>query len=168
MTGCRSRNGSLARLNPLPKREKTVGSACGFSLAEVLVALAVAAMMAAILTRYVAGTRFNVAQVHERLELGTISQSMLDGLGETLSPGSSSGQNGPYRWRMEIAPITPDAVAQTEAPSGQGPLEDILRAVGGQRTAASSTAWVLYRVKVQIEAPSGRQYAADTIRISRP
>ena len=173
MMGCCSCKGLLARLNRVPasgKREKTGLSTCGFSLAEVLVALAVAAMMAAILTRYVAGTRFNAAQVRERLELWTISQSMLESLDKTLSPGTSFGQNGPYRWRMEIAPapLTPDAVAQTEAPSGQGPLEDILRAVGGQRTAASSTAWVLYRVKVQIEAPSGRQYAADTIRISRP
>jgi len=168
MTGCRSCNGSLARFNPVPNREKTGGPTCGFSLAEVLVALAVAAIMAAILTRYVAGTRFNAAQVRERLELWTISQAMLVGLGKTLSPGTSSGQNGAYRWRMEIGAITPDAITKTEAPSGQGALEDIVRSVGGQRTAASSNAWVLYRVKVQIEAPSGRHYAADTIRITRP
>jgi len=171
MTRCRSCDGSSARFNRVRangKREKTGRSTCGFTLAEVLVALAVAAMMAATLTRYVAGTRFNAAQVRERLELSTISQSMLDGLGETLSPGTSSGQNGAYRWRMEIGAITPDAITKTEAPSGQGALEDILRAVGSQRTAASSTAWVLYRVKVQIEAPSGRHYAADTIRITRP
>jgi prepilin-type N-terminal cleavage/methylation domain-containing protein len=144
------------------KREKTGGPTCGFSLAEVLVALAVAAMMAAILTPFVAGTRFNAAQVRERLELWTIAQSMLDGLGETLSPGTSSGQNGAYRWRREIAPITAEAVAQTEA------FEDHLHPQGRQETAAPSTPWVLYRVKVQIEAPSGRQYAADTIRINRP
>ena len=64
-------------------------AACGFSLAEVLVALAVATMMAAVLTRYVAGIRFNAAQVRERVELWTISQSMLDGLSKTLSPGTA-------------------------------------------------------------------------------
>jgi prepilin-type N-terminal cleavage/methylation domain-containing protein len=130
----------------------------GFSLAEVLVALAVAAMMAALLTRFVAGTRFHAAQVRERVELWTFSQSILDGLPTTLSPGTSSGQIGAYRWRTEISPITPDAVAPTEARSAQSTLED---------TAAASTPWVLYRVKVQIEAPSGRQYAADTIRITQ-
>jgi prepilin-type N-terminal cleavage/methylation domain-containing protein len=142
------------------------GRTCGFSLPEVLVALAVAGMMAAVLTRYVAGTRLNAAQVRERVELWTISQSMLDGLSTTLSPGASSGQIGAYRWHREISPIASDAAAQTEAPSAQGVLEDRLRSLGGQ-TAAPSTTWVLYRVKLQIEAPSGRQYAADTIRIAR-
>jgi prepilin-type N-terminal cleavage/methylation domain-containing protein len=138
---------------------------CGFSLAEVLVALAVAAMMAGVLTRYVAGTRFNAAQVRERVELWTISQTMLGGLSKTLSRGTSSGQIGAYRWHREIAPIELDAVARTEAASAQGgALEDHTRSLGGRRTAA----WVLYRVKVQIEAPSGRQYEADTFRITRP
>jgi prepilin-type N-terminal cleavage/methylation domain-containing protein len=163
--GARSCNGSLAHANRVPangKSEKIGGPTCGFSLTEVLVALAVAAMMAAVLTRYVAGTRFNAAQVRERLELWTISQSMLDGLTKTLSPGTSSGQIGAYRWRRS------DAVAQTEAPSAQGGLDDHSRSLGGRRTAGPSIAWVLYRVKVQIEAPSGRQYAADTIRITQP
>jgi hypothetical protein len=134
----------------------------------VLVALAVAAMMAAVLTHHVAGTRFNAAHVRERLELWTISQSMLDGLPKTLSPGTSSGQIGAYRWRSEILPITSDTVAQTEAPSAQSALEDRPRSLGGGGTAPPTTRWVLYRVKVQIEAPSGRQYAADTIRITQP
>jgi prepilin-type N-terminal cleavage/methylation domain-containing protein len=159
----------LAHPNHLPAgAEETGGSTCGFSLAEVLVALAVAAMMAAVLTRYVAGTRFNAAQVRERLELWTISQSMLAGLTKTLSPGTSFGQIGAYRWRSEIAPIAPNAVAQTEAPSAQGGLDNQPHPVGDRRTAGPSTAWVLYRVNVQIEAPSGRQYVADTIRIAQP
>ena len=169
--GMCSCTGSLARRHRLPASgdtEKTRGRTCGFSLAEVLVALAVATMMAAVLTRYVAGIRFNAAQVRERVELWTISQSMLDGLSKTLSPGTSSGQIGAYRWHREIAPITSDAEARTEAPRAEGALEDHLRSLGGRRTAAPSTSWVLYRVKVQIEAPSGRQYAADTIRITRP
>jgi prepilin-type N-terminal cleavage/methylation domain-containing protein len=142
------------------KREKSVGPTCGFSLTEVLVALAVAAMMAAVLTRHVAGTRFNAAQVRERLEVWTISQSMLDGLNKTLSPGTSSGQIGAYQWHREIAPIAPRVVAQIEAPSAQS-------ALSGRQSAAPSIAWVLYRVTMQIEAPSGRQYAADTIRIAQ-
>jgi prepilin-type N-terminal cleavage/methylation domain-containing protein len=162
----------LARPNRHPasgeREKKTSGRTCGFSLPEVLVALAVAAMMAAVLTRHVAGTRLNAAQVGERVEVWTISQSMLDGLPTTLSPGASSGQIGAYRWHREIAPIASDAVARTEAPSAQGVLEDHLGSLGGHQTAAPSTTWVLYRVKVQIEAPSGRQYEADTIRITRP
>ena len=167
--GVCSCTGSLARRLPASgNTEKTRGRTCGFSLAEVLVALAVAAMMAAVLTRYVAGTRFNAAQVRERLELWTIAQSMLDGLSKTISPGTSEGQIGAYRWHREIAPIASDAVARTESPSAQGGLEDHLGSPVGRRTAAPSTAWVLYRIKVQIEAPSGRQYEADTIRITRP
>ena len=157
--GMCSCTGSLARrrLPASGDTEKTRGRTCGFSLAEVLVALAVATMMAAVLTRYVAGIRFNAAQVRERVELWTISQSMLDGLSKTLSPGTSSGQIGAYRWHREIAPVTSDAEARTEAPRAEGALEDHLRSPGGRRTAAPSTSWVLYRVKVQIEAPSGRQ-----------
>jgi len=167
--GVCSCTGSLVRRLPASgDTEKTRGRTCGFSLAEVLVALAVAAMMAAVLTRYVAGTRFNAAQVRERVELWTIAQSMLDGLSKTISPGTSEGQIGAYRWHREIAPIASDAAARTEAPSAQGGLEDHLGSPVGRRTAAPSTAWVLYRIKVQIEAPSGRQYEADTIRITRP
>jgi prepilin-type N-terminal cleavage/methylation domain-containing protein len=167
--GVCSCTGSLARRLPASgDTEKTRGRTCGFSLAEVLVALAVAAMMAAVLTRYVAGIRFNAAQVRERLELWTIAQSMLDGLSKTISPGTSEGQIGAYRWHREIASIASDAVARTEAPGAEGGLEDHLRLPGGPRTAAPSTTWVLYRIKVQIEAPSGRQYEADTIRITRP
>jgi prepilin-type N-terminal cleavage/methylation domain-containing protein len=150
------------------EREKTRGRTSGFSLAEVLVALAVAAMMAAVLTRYVGGTRANAAQVRERLELWTLSQSMLDGLSNTLSPGTSSGRSGAYRWHREVAPIAFDAVVRMEAPSAPGALDNNLRSLRGRRTAAPSTAWVVYRVSVRIEAPSGRQYAADTIRIAQP
>jgi prepilin-type N-terminal cleavage/methylation domain-containing protein len=165
--GVRWCTGSLAHPNRLPAGgEKTGGPTCGFSLAEVLVALAVAAMMAAVLTRYVAGTNYSAAQVRERLEFWTISQSMLDGLTKTLSPGTSSGQIGAYRWSREIAPVASDAIARTEAPPGA--LDDHLRSLRGRQTAGPSTAWVLYRVKVRIEAPSGRQYAADTIRIIQP
>jgi hypothetical protein len=134
----------------------------------VLVALAVAAMMAAVLTRYVAGTRLNAAQVRERMELWAMSQSMLDGVSTTLSPGASSGQIGAYRWHREITSIAAEAVARTEAASAQGVLEDHLQSPDGRQTTAPSTTWVLYRVKVKIEAPSGRQYEADTIRITRP
>jgi prepilin-type N-terminal cleavage/methylation domain-containing protein len=165
--GVRWCTGLLAYPNRLAAGgEKTRGPTCGFSLAEVLVALAVAAMMASVLTRYVAGTIFSAAQVRERLEFSTISQSMLDGLGKTLSPGTSSGQIGAFRWSQEIAPIALDAIARTEAPPGA--LDDHLRSLRGRQTAGPSTAWVLYRVKVRIEAPSGRQYAADTIRIIQP
>jgi prepilin-type N-terminal cleavage/methylation domain-containing protein len=163
--------GPLARPKRLPasgERKKTGGRSCGFSLPEVLVALVVAAMMAAVLTRYVAGTRLNAAQVREHVELSTISQSMLDGLSKTLSPGASSGQIGAYRWHREIAPIASDDVARTEAPSAQGVLEDHLRSLGGRQTAAPSSTVVLYRVKIHVVAPSGRQYEADTIRITRP
>jgi prepilin-type N-terminal cleavage/methylation domain-containing protein len=166
----RSCGGPLAHRNRPPASggsEKTDCRTCGFSLPEVLVALAVAAMMAAVLTRYVAGTRLYAAQVGERVELWTISQSMLDGLPARLSPGAGSGQIGAYRWHREIAPIASSAVARTEAPSAQSVLEDRLRPLGGRQTAAPSTAWVLYRVKVQVEAPSGRHYEADTIRITR-
>ena len=170
--GMCSCTGSLNRRHRLPASgdtEKTGGRTCGFSLAEVLVALAVATMMAAVLTRYVAGIRFNAAQVRERVELWTISQSMLDGLSKTLSPGTSSGQIGAYRWHREIAPITSDAEARTEAPRARG---------CSRRPPPLARAAAELRLRAPLGCSTGSKcrsrhlragnMTADTIRITRP
>jgi prepilin-type N-terminal cleavage/methylation domain-containing protein len=148
----------------------------GFTLAEVLVALVVAAMLAAVLTRYVAGTRLNAAQVRERVELWTLTQSLLDGLPSASIPRSTSGRSGDYSWRVEVAPVEIDAVARIKAPTPPAaPLNmptNLSSWLADDPTPNAATpavvAWVPYRVTVRVGAPSGRQYAADTIRIARP
>jgi prepilin-type N-terminal cleavage/methylation domain-containing protein len=134
----------------------------GFSLAEVLVALAVAAMLVAGLTRYVAGTRLGAAQVRERLELWSVAQSLLNGMPRELGSASKSGRIGAYRWRIYTEPADVRPVARAEAQRASSKSPEMVQPLA---TAVASNSWTLYRVSVLVEALSGRQHAADTIRI---
>jgi prepilin-type N-terminal cleavage/methylation domain-containing protein len=149
---------------------RSSGSA-GFSLAEVLVALAVAAMLAAILTRFVAGTRANAAKVAELTAMTALGETLLARLPspQGLKPGRTEGRHNVFAWRIEISP------ASFEARAGRL-YEDTLGSAGeteGQTSTAaaskpaprSSVSWVPYYVAVRIEAPSGQSHAVDTIRI---
>jgi prepilin-type N-terminal cleavage/methylation domain-containing protein len=137
--------------------------AAGFSLAEVLVALAVAAMFAAVLTRTVAGMHLNGAQLRERLDLWNLTESLLDSLppAEALRTGITTGHSGAHSWRIEVAPTTVNAVLRMTGPSGS-------LALVSQRTAAEANVqWNAYRIIVRVEAPSGRRHVADAIRIAQ-
>lgn len=156
----------------------------GFSLGEVLVALVVAAMMAAILTRFVAGTRMNAARIGEVLEMTTLSETLLARISSVgqLKRGRTDGRVGFYTWHIEITPVTFVALARRmnekkrPAPDGDGKDEDKKIFSGftsmtdeanlkPKSAAAPQINWISYRVAILVEAPSGRRHAADTIKI---
>jgi prepilin-type N-terminal cleavage/methylation domain-containing protein len=78
----------------------------GFSLVEVLCALAVAASAIAVLTSGVGGSLKGASTLDQHLGARLILQSILEdelAAGET-APAEREGESGPYRWRLLIEP----------------------------------------------------------------
>lgn len=85
----------------MPKR-----SEAGFSLVEVLCAVAIAASAIAVLTNGVNGSLRGAAALDMRLGARIVLQSILE---DELASGQTTvdereGDSGPYRWRLVIAP----------------------------------------------------------------
>jgi prepilin-type N-terminal cleavage/methylation domain-containing protein len=92
----------------MPKRSD---SQSGFSLVEVLCAVAVAASAIAVLTGGVGGTLKGAASLDQHLGARIILQSILEdeiAAAET-SPDQRQGESGPYRWTLDITPVAAPA-----------------------------------------------------------
>ena len=79
----------------------------GFSLVEVLCAVAVTASAIAVLTSGVGGSLKGANALDQRLGARLILQSILEdelASGQT-APAQREGESGPYRWRLNIEPV---------------------------------------------------------------
>lgn len=79
----------------------------GFSLVEVLCAVAVAASAIAVLTSGVGGAIKGANALDQRLGARLILQSIIEdelAAGQT-APAQREGESGPYRWRLNIEPV---------------------------------------------------------------
>ncbi len=86
----------------------------GFSLVEVLCALAIAATSIVVLTGGVTGSLRSARALDLHLGARIILQSILEdelAAGET-APAVREGESGPYRWRLAIAPTLEGAAAK--------------------------------------------------------
>jgi prepilin-type N-terminal cleavage/methylation domain-containing protein len=144
----------------MSSRPRTHSSAGGFSLAEVLVALAVAAMMTAILTRFVAGTRAGAVNVAEATEMAVLGETLLARVASRdLQAGYSEEWHGGFAARIEITPILFEVRAlRMNEKTGATPASRADRSDDPGN-------WRAYRIAVVIRAPSGRSYAVDTVKI---
>ena len=160
-----------------PGRNKTAG----FSLVEALVALAIAAFLAAILTRFVSGTRFNAFKVREEVAMDILSDNLLERfVTRELQPGRTDGRSGALGWHIDITPIAFYARARSvhekkRATAGGGqanapglPLMSNNSDKAPQAAAQSApvVTWNPYHITAVINTPSGRSHAVDTIRIA--
>ena len=127
-----------------PERE------AGFSLVEVLLALAIAGLMVAA----TAGVFRNGLLGHAAADDAATAVALADqklaeaGVAETLRPGSSAGAFGRFRWRVTVAAF----VDKDGADKGQDEPPTLR----------------LYRVAAQIEWNDGtrrRQYELATVRL---
>jgi type II secretory pathway pseudopilin PulG len=160
-----------------PRRSRTAG----FSLAEALVALAIAAFLVAVLTRFVSSTRANALQIREEVAMDMLSESLLERLGVTqLKAGRTNGRTGALFWHIDAAPIVFYAHATSVAEKKRGPGAATgqppavgLTALTGQTTSTTETpnksaprvTWIPYHIKAAIRRPSGHSHEIDTIRI---
>jgi prepilin-type N-terminal cleavage/methylation domain-containing protein len=134
----------------------------GFSLVEALVALAIAAILAVALTRFVAGTRANAALVDEMLEMAAMADTLLTDLpGEKpIRAGRIEGRSGTLAWRINVTPVAFRTL----------PLRVEKSAAVGERVSplaskAKATEPSLFHVAITLQARSGRAYVVDTVRM---
>jgi hypothetical protein len=136
-------------------------------------------MLATVLTRFVASTRMNALKVRELVEIGTLSDSLLERLSsQELRVARTDGRNTGFTWHMVVSPLAFSAIARKVnekstrvADTGQGKhvgLTPVSSSSGDEPKpvqAQSAVNLIPYHVSLVIEARSGRRYAADTIRI---
>jgi hypothetical protein len=118
---------------------------------EVLVAVAVAAVLLVALLRAFVSTWFGISTVREEAEAMLIARTLITAVTPRDNAGelSQQGSIGRYNWAREVkkAPIAaPAAGTDSEKPF----------------------AWTLYRAGVIVTAPSGRRTSLETTRLSRP
>jgi general secretion pathway protein I len=118
----------------------------GFTIIEVLVALAVVTISLSSIGMLIATTARGTRLIERQLaELETI-RSILAALPDRdqLAPGSFSGERADRRWRVDVLPM-----AATD--------------VGPQ----SATDWVPQSIVVTVRSPGGGMMQIDTIRLHR-
>jgi general secretion pathway protein I len=154
----------------------------GFSLVEALVALAIAAALTAVLTRLIVTTRAGAARVGELTEMAALGDTLMARVASSqgLRPGRTGGRRGTFAWYIDIAPVPFTALARrisekrpsapVAAEQASGPAKAAAAFGGGdpRPSLPSQAKWAAYRVAVVVQAPSGRTYAVDTIRIGPP
>jgi hypothetical protein len=118
---------------------------------EVLVAVAVAAVLLVALLRAFVTTWFGISTVREEAEAMLIARTLITAVTPRDNTGelSQQGSIGRYNWTVEVrkAPVvTPAPGADSDKPF----------------------AWTLYRAGVVVTAPSGRRTSLETSRLSRP
>jgi prepilin-type N-terminal cleavage/methylation domain-containing protein len=132
----------------------------GFVLIEVLVAVAVAAVLLVALLRAFVTTWFGISTVREEAEAMLIARTLISAVTPRENAGelSQQGSIGRYNWALEVRKAAIAPVAGADA---------AIAPVGG---ADSETpfAWTLYRAGVVVTAPSGRRTSLETSRLSRP
>jgi prepilin-type N-terminal cleavage/methylation domain-containing protein len=168
----------------------------GFSLIEVLVALAIASTLAVTITRFASNTRANAGRIRELATMMSLSTYLLE---QTITqpPTVGEGRTAGFVWHMRKDRLAYTAIEKKLLPkdassgSNSGPAQ-ANPANGGSATmtgpapatsqslASAGTPsglqqqasppvqkqyWTPVRVTVQIEAPSGRRFSADTIRL---
>ena len=145
----------IARFDTRPPR----GNA-GFTLIEVLVAIAVLAVVLGAIGAVVGNTVRTIRSVDRRLPLLETAQSLIASLPtrDALQPGTQSGTSGDFRWRIDAILLNsnvPDnaAAALSSAATGAPP----------------KVSWVPLAITVRVQGSEGPPVRLDTVRlIPRP
>ncbi len=147
----------IARSDTRPPR----GNA-GFTLIEVLVAIAVLAVVLGAIGAVVGNTVRTIRSVDRRLPLLETAQNLIASLParDALQPGTQSGTSGDFRWRIDAVllnrnvPDNADAALSTAA-TGAPP------AAG----APPKVNWVPLAITVRVQGSEGPPVRLDTVRL---
>ena len=142
------------RLRRAP-RAATQGAAAsdGFTLIEVVVAIAVLALVLGAIGGAVGTTVKGLRSVDRQLPLLETAQGLLAALPDrtALRPGAQSGTIGAVHWRIDVAPLNGAVAADTGAGAGAG--------------APQSAKWMPLLVTVSVQGGDGPPVRLDTIRL---
>jgi general secretion pathway protein I len=111
----------------------------GFTLVEVLVALALLGIGLAALVQVVPAATLAAARAQARLEALALAQARLETLGvdAALLPGGSAGvAPGGYRWRVSARPLAPGGPGGSPTPAALEAIEvgvEVTWVAGGRR-----------------------------------
>jgi general secretion pathway protein I len=145
----------IARSDARPPR----GTA-GFTLIEVLVAIAVLAVVLGAIGAVVGNTVRTIRSVDRRLPLLETAQSLIASLPtrDALQPGTQSGTSGDFRWRIDAVLLNrnvPDNAAAVLSTAATG--------------APPKVSWVPLAITVRVQGGEGPPVRLDTVRlIPRP
>ena len=122
-------------------RKSCSDNEAGFTLIEVLVALAIVAAVLSSVGMAIATSVQGTQQIDQRLALAGTAATLLATLParDLLKPGRQSGETAGHRWRIDVAPIS-------EAPAGR---------------------WTPLAVKLRLQAPRGPAIEVNTVRLAR-
>ena len=122
------------------------GSTAGFTLIEVLVALAVVAISLAAIGSLIAVTTRGARAIGLHLTLVETARTIVTGLPDRdqLVPGNFSGEAAGHRWRVDVMPFYADFVDLREP-----------------------TNWIPQTVVVRVQSPAGKVLQVNTVRLRR-
>jgi general secretion pathway protein I len=133
-------------------------SEAGFTLIEVLVALAVLAIVLGAIGSVVGTTVKSIRSVDRRLPLLETAQSLVASLPDrnALKPGTEIGGSGGYRWRIDVVPLA--APAPRTASS--------LNTATTTSAADTQPKWTPLAITVRVESSDGGPpVRLDTVRL---
>lgn len=121
-------------------------SSAGFTLIEVLVALAVIAASLSAIGALVAVSMRGAQSIDRRLMFRETLRALVTSLPDRrdLDAGSATGVSAGYNWRLDIAPFTATFVD----PKAQTP-------------------WQPEAIVITVRSPSGQQLQINTVRLRR-
>jgi general secretion pathway protein I len=122
------------------------GHEAGFTILEVLIAIAVVAIVLGAIGGVVASTTRGVRSIEQHVALMETARSVAAGLRsrEPLASGQASGELLGNRWQIGASPLM------------DGPV-----AVDSQAT------WIPQHMTMRVQSPSGAAVAIETIRLQR-
>ena len=132
-------------MSPSTKLQSRDTSA-GFTLIEVLVALAVLAISLTAIGSLVATNIRATRALDQRLALVMTARAILTGLPdrEELAVSNSSGEIAGHRWRLDLLPFVADFVDPRRV-----------------------TPWVPQAIVLRVQSPTGQVLRVDTVRLRR-
>jgi general secretion pathway protein I len=126
-----------------PCEDRTVA---GFTLIEVLIALAVVAVTLTAIGSLMAATVRSTASIDQQVSLVETARAIEAGLPDRgdLAVGSFSGNRDGFRWRVDVLPFVANFV-----------------------DARLPTPWIPQAVVITVRSPAGRTLRIDTVRLRR-
>jgi general secretion pathway protein I len=115
----------------------------GFTIIEVLVALAVVAASLAAIGAVVATTARATRSLEQRVALLQTARAIETGIPRRgqLAPGRSGGEIAGHRWRIDVAPLAAGLV--------------------------ENSPWIPLSVVIRVQSPSGAVLELNTVRLRR-